>query len=93
MFRVAGFGSPSSGKIFFQGVQRYIPSSLLTLLLEHSPGSGVTKFRANRREVRKVAEQLLKDKQDNDGGKDVMSLLGRFHIVNITRRSADLFIQ
>lgn len=64
--------------MFAQGATRYIPSGLATFLWEHAPGAGIKMLLANRNEVHKVAKQLVKDKHENEGGKDVLSLLGQF---------------
>lgn len=79
---MAGFSAPSAGKIIFESIACHIPSSVLVILYEYLPGSGVKKLLENRSQVHTVAGRLLADKQESflqgKGKKDLMSLLGKY---------------
>lgn len=56
---------------------------------DHAPGEGIQKLRNNKEEVEKVAKKLLKDKEETEGGKDVLSLLGQFIWIRLSLKSTN----
>lgn len=56
---------------------------------DHAPGEGIQKLRNNKEEVEKVAKKLLKDKEETEGGKDVLSLLGPFIWIRLSLKSTN----
>lgn len=76
--RVEGFGSPSDGKIFFNGIMTHIPPRILDLMI-YLPSSGLKFLMEHVRLSNSIAEELIDSKkhalEEGKGGKDVLTLI------------------
>ncbi|KAI0292218.1 cytochrome P450 [Multifurca ochricompacta] len=74
-FMVKGFGLPSNGKVFFQGIMDHLPTWMLDLMV-NLPSSGLTFLRRHVELSNGIAQQLIQSRltEEDDGNqKDALS--------------------
>ncbi|KIJ66116.1 hypothetical protein HYDPIDRAFT_110276 [Hydnomerulius pinastri MD-312] len=73
------FGSPSAGQIFFQGVSKYIPASVLEWMGNHGSNPRLQRMREIQKVATDVAREMVQEKAktllQGKGSRDVFSLL------------------
>ncbi|KAI0298376.1 cytochrome P450 [Multifurca ochricompacta] len=80
-FMVKGFGLPSNGKVFFQGIMDHLPTWALDLMV-NLPTSGLTFLRRHVELSNGIAQKLIQSRLTEEDDGDQKDALSRIVIAN-----------